>query len=333
MTRNVLIKEVAKYLPATVVDNEYYIKHFEEKGIKSRGLYEAVGRDKRHIVKDNKENTYTMGLEASKIVLAKSDISIEDIDMLVFVSDSPEYLAPTTALTLREALGATNAHMVFDMNQNCTGMVAGLDVVAQYLKTKKYLKNALVVSSFYGTLMAEKDNDPVSHGCLSDGASAVILEVEESDIERGLIDSSYLTNSETCNLMVFPAVGLSKLHDPSVPMKDKKMFYGYDEADFLGHDTITGLKKLFKQNDLTPDQIDHYLVSQFESAIIDEVSEAFNQPKDKFVTTMADLGYVGNSSPIFAIEKLLEKGVAEGDLAVVSSVGAGYIVSSILYRF
>lgn len=333
MTRNVLIKEVAKYLPPTVVNNDYYIKHFNQRNIKSRGLYEAVGRDKRHIVKNNEENTYTMGLEAAKTLLAQSDISIEDIDMLVFVSDSPEFLAPTTALTLRENLGAINAHMVFDMNQNCTGMVAGLDVVAQYLKTKKYLNKALVVSSFYGSLMAEKDSDPVSHGCLSDGASAVLLEVEETDIERGIIDSSYLTNSETCNLMVFPAAGLSKLHEPSVPMKDKKMYYGYEEADFLGHDTITGLTKLLKQNDLSPDHINHYLVSQFESAIIDEVAEAFNQPKEKFVTTMADLGYVGNSSPIFAFEKLVQNGVTDGDLAVVSSVGAGYIVSSILYKF
>lgn len=333
MYRNVMVREVSKYLPRTVVDNEFYVSHFDAKGIESRGLYEAVGRDKRHIVVNNEENTFTMGLEAAKRVIAQSGLSATDFDMLVFVSDSPEFLAPTTALTLREHLGATNAHMVFDMNQNCTGMVAGLDVVSQYMKTKKYINRALIVSSFYGSLMAEEESDPVSCGCLSDGGSAVILEVEESEVERGILDASYLTKSETCHLMVFPACGVSKLHDPSVPLKDKKMAYRYEEADFLGPDSAEGIKILLDRNNVRSNDVQHYLVSQFETAIIHEVSHILGIDEDKFVTTMPELGYVGNSSPIFAFEKLIKKGVKEDDMMVLSSVGAGYIVSSILYKF
>lgn len=333
MYRNTIIKEVSKYLPETVVDNQFYIDHFDSKGIKSKGLYDAVGRDKRHIITDKKENAFTMGLEAGKLVLEKHGISATDIDMLVFVSDSPEYLAPTTALTIREHIGASNAHMVFDMNQNCTGMIAGLDVVSRYMKTNKRINRALLISAFYGSLMGEKEADPVSYGCLSDGASAVILEVEESDREYGVLDSSFLTDSSVCHLMVYPACGFSNLEDDSIPLSKKKMFYGYEEADFLGHDTAKGVKMLLEQNELQPLDVEHYLVSQFEKAIIEEVSEILEIPEDRFVTTMADLGYVGNSSPMFAFEKLLAKGVKEGDKAVISSVGAGHIVSSILYKF
>lgn len=334
--RNVLIHEVEKYLPSKVVDNQYYIEHFDRLGIKSKGLFEAVGRDKRYLVENNAENTFTMGLEAAKRVLDKAGMKATDFDMLVFASDSPEFFAPTTALTLREHLGATNAHMVFDMNQNCTSMVAALDLVSTYMKAKKNINKALVVSCFYGSLMAKND-DPVSNGCLSDGASATILVTEESDVAYGILDSSYLTNSETCDLMVFPACGVSKLHDPSVPVDQKKMFYGYDEeheADFLGKDTVVGLDILLKQNGLKPLDVQHYLVSQFEKSIIDEVAEGLEIPEERFVTTMPELGYVGNSSPIYAFEKLKEEvKPQDGDLAIISSVGAGYIVSSVLYKF
>lgn len=336
MFRNVLIKAVDKYLPPKVVDNQYYIDHFDKLGIRSAGLFKAVGRDKRYLVEDNKENTFTMGLNAAKNILKQTGLKATDFDMLVFVSDSAEFLAPTTALTIREHLGATNAHMVFDMNQNCTGMVAALDVVSSYMKTKKQINRALVISCFYGSLMAKND-DPVSNGCLSDGASATILEVAVEEEERGIIDASYLTNSTTHNLMVFPACGVSKLGDPNTPEDQKKMFYGYDEeheADFLGKDTVNGLKILLDQNDLKPTDVDYYLVSQFEKSIIDEVSEGLEVPEERFVTTMAELGYVGNSSPIYAFEKLINtKDVKEGELAFISSVGAGYIVSSVLYKF
>jgi 3-oxoacyl-[acyl-carrier-protein] synthase-3 len=324
---------VGKYLPSTVVDNEYYISHFEKKGIKSKGLFEAVGRDKRHIVKDNEENTFTMGLEAAKNVIAKAGLSTTDFDMLVFVSDSPEFLAPSTAMVLREHLGATNANMVFDMNQSCTGMIACIDVVSQYLKTKKYLKRALLVSSFYGSLMAEEESDPFSYGCLSDGASAVVLEVEESETERGVLDSSYVTDSELYHLMMFPHCGVSKLHDPNVSLKEKKMYYGWESADFLGKESAKGIKIILDRNHLEPKNVANYLVSQFEPGIAQDVSKILDVDSSRFIDTMPQLGYVGNSSPIFAIEKVLEKGVTEGDIMIVSSVGSGYVVSSILYKF
>lgn len=333
MHKNVLIKEMSKYLPGTVVDNTYYVDHFNKQGVKSEGLYKAVGRDKRHIITDTKENAYTMGLEAAKKVLAESNTPVEDIDMLVFVSETPEYLSPSTALVLSGNLGTLNAHMVFDMNQNCTGMIAGIDVVSRYLKTSKTMKKALLVSAFHGSMIGNP-TCPVSYGCLSDGASAVILEVVEEEDERGVIDSSYLANTDTSDLMVYPACGTSNLSDPTLEPTDKKMYYGYDEADFLGSETAVGIKKLLSQNGLEPTDVEHYIVSQFEPAVATDVAEMLGLANDKFTSTVTELGYAGNSSPIFTFEKLLQEGtVNAGEKLVMSSVGAGYVISTILYKF
>ena len=332
MYKNVVIKSTGTYLPETVLTNDHYVEHFDKLGLKSRGLYKALGRDKRHVVSEG-ENTFTMGLEAANQALKNANVDVTEIDMLVFASDAPEYLAPTTALALHDALGTVNAHMVFDMNQNCTGMIAAIDVVTRYMKTTKHLKKALVVSAFNGTLMANP-NEPVTHGVLSDGASSVVLELLEEETERGVIDSNYKSDPETWRLMVYPACGLSKMEDPSIPVEGKKIYWGHEEADFLPIATNVMLKQLLKNNDLQAEDVEHYIVSQFEPEIMEAVHKELNVPLEKFTSTHAELGYMGNSSPIHTYVALLnQKTVNKGEKLILSSIGSGYTMASILYQF
>ena len=338
MFRNVIISHVGSYLPKQVLTNEHFVPHFNAKGIKSRGLYNAIGRDIRHHAAEG-ENTFTMGLEAAKAVLAKSNTDVKDIDAVIFVSDAPEYLAPTTALALHSQLGTINAHYVFDMNQNCTGMIAAIDTVSRQLKTNKRLNKALLVSAFHGSLMAN-DDDPATYGTLSDGASAVILDVVVESKERGVLDSEYksdpIVNPENpiWKLMVYPECGLSKLDDSSVPYKQKKLYWGHKEAEFLPENAVVLHDWLLKNNNLKPTDVEHYIVSQFEPDIAEALNRELGIPMDRFTSTHREKGYIGNSSPMLTYEVLLEqKDVKKGEKLIVSSIGSGYTMSAFLYQF
>lgn len=333
MFRNVLIKSVDKYLPSKMLDNQYFNEYFSKRGIKTESLYKAVGRDKRFVIDENTENTFTMGIEASKNVLSKSGVDAKEIDMLVFVSDTPEFLAPTTALALHKALNTENADVVFDMNQNCAGMVAALDVVSRYMKTNKRLKKALLVGAFSGSLLANRE-DPTTYGCLSDGASAVILEAVEEEKKRGVIDSSMVTGSFEYEKMVFPAKGLSNMHKEDLPIEAKKLYWGHGDVDYLETETVRCINKLLHNNSVTPQEVEHYIVSQFEPGITKYVSEEYGVPLERFTMSMAECGYVGNSSPILTLDKLINEGIIkEGDNLIISTIASGYTVTALLYQF
>lgn len=337
MIRNVIVKEVAQYLPSKKVDNEYYAKYFEELNIKSKGLHEAVGRDTRYIIEDQqKENTYTMGLAAAKMVLEKSNVNPLEFDVLVFVSDMPEHLAPTSAVVIREEIGAYNAHMVFDFNLNCAGTVGALDTVSSILKTHKLYKKALIVSGFHGSMMARPDC-PVSTGCLNDGGSALILEVVEEEKERGVIGANYLAETTHWKLMSFPECGVSNIHNGTADLdpNTKKMYYAHthDTVD-LSRSTIDAVSQLLEENQLKPEDIQHYMLSQFDLDISQDTAKAFNLPIERFTNTMPDYGYVGNASPLYSLKNVIEtKQPKEGELGILSSVAAGTIVASVLYKF
>lgn len=83
-----------------------------------------------------------MAIEAAKTVLEKSKTPAEDIDMIVFASDTPEYTVPTNALLINKALGTTNANTIFDINNNCTSMVVALDNATHFMKAHKDVKKS-----------------------------------------------------------------------------------------------------------------------------------------------------------------------------------------------
>ncbi len=173
---NVNIIGVGTYLPDNKVDNEYYINHFKElKGIDITGALESIGRDYRHISTDLDETVITMSTEAALIALKESNTNPEELDMVVFSTDSPEFTTPTNAIKLVNAIGAKNAKLVYDINANCLGMTLGLDQVSRTMKTNKRFKKALIVGSVLISSIARKD-DFLTYAIFGDSASAVVLE-------------------------------------------------------------------------------------------------------------------------------------------------------------
>ncbi|MEK4208892.1 MULTISPECIES: hypothetical protein [Paenibacillus] len=63
------IKGIDIYHPSNIVGNDFFIKHFDEKGIDIRGLLSALGRITRYSIKDADENSLTMAFEAARNVL------------------------------------------------------------------------------------------------------------------------------------------------------------------------------------------------------------------------------------------------------------------------
>ncbi len=142
----VKIINAAIYHPEFKVDNNYFIKHFQELNKNILPLFNSLGRELRYLASDN-ENALTMGIEASKKVLSDSNLLGSDIDLIVFTSSTPEYVAPSNALKIHHAINGKSSACVYDTNSNCVGMIVSLDQLCNSIMNNPTMKRVLLVGS------------------------------------------------------------------------------------------------------------------------------------------------------------------------------------------
>lgn len=332
--RNVIMKGEEIYLPKNKVDNEYFIKHFEKFKLEedAKKYMNIFGRNERYFVSEN-ENTLTMAIEASKKVIEKTKTNCKDIDMILFVSDNPEYTLPTNAVKIHQEIGAKNADIVLDINANCIGMLTGLDFACRYAKNNKKINTILLVGSACFSNITKRD-DVISYPNFSDGSSAIILEVKDEKRIRGFIDSNYTTGSHDHDKIEYPRCGYSNIKKNEISENDKKMNFIPHDISYFADEWKRIMTEMLEENHLEIDKVDHFLFSQFNKEEVRETLEKMDVDFNKQTFVGEKYGYTGVASPMFALnEALKEKKIKEDSKVVFCSVGVGYTMSTVLYVF
>ena len=134
----------------------FFIDHFakEEWGNQNvEGLMNAMQRDERHFCEEG-ETSITMAIESVQKLLEDTNTDPNEIDGIVFASDTPEYCMPANASKIAAKLSINKQLKFFlDINANCLGMVEGLDTVSCLMKQKSYLKNVFWLEVLYSLIL------------------------------------------------------------------------------------------------------------------------------------------------------------------------------------
>lgn len=331
MHQNIIFKGIGTYYPNDSKDNSFYISHFKKQGIEISGLLNHLFRKTRYIADHSKENVITMAHEASIKALKSANTNPNEIDLLIFSTDSPEQLTPTNALLLLDKLNATNAE-IFDLNSNCLGMLTALDVASRILMSNPQIKKALVVGSFMGSLMAS-EFDSVCYSNFGDAAVAVILyKVEEPD-KRGFIDANFKTNLIYRDAYRFPSCGFSNMYNPDVDIEDKKLKSSSFDMSIICKDWVDLMYSLFDQYSVDKHSIKQFFFSQFSKPDAEKTLKLMELTLDKHTYIGDKYGYTGLTSPLLAYNEALEnESIHTGDYIIFCSMGAGYNLCALLYK-
>ncbi len=331
MLPNVKISGVSTVHPEEAFNNDFFIEHFEKLGLEVEGLMNHLGRGNRYLVNPKKESTITMAINVADKVMKSTNTAADDIDMVVFVSDTPEYTYPSNALFLHNKLGTKNAHIVYDLNANCIGMLSALDQVSTYLKANESLQKALIISSVNISNISRKD-DTITYPNFADGAASLLLEKTRDN--DGILASNYFTNSILSDVVLYPAVGFSNIFNEDIPTDDKRLKFIPHDVSFFSDDWKRMIVQMLDNHQMNLSEIDHWIFSQFSRPEIEETLAKLEIGLDKYTFVGEEYGYTGVTSPIFALEHALDNGkIKKGDKVVFCSVAVGYSMASILYQF
>ncbi|WP_251548819.1 ketoacyl-ACP synthase III [Neobacillus muris] len=326
---NVRIKEVEIYHPENVVHNDYYIEYFEQKHGRQVGKFlEHMGRKDRFVIDNDEENGLTMGIEVSKRVLRKANMTGKDIDMIVFSTQIPETTFPANAMYIHSAIGAKHDTIILDSNANCAGMTVAVEQASRYMISNPHIHSALIVGSDHNTLIANPEEE-VTYANYGDAAAAVIIEKTEE--ETGFIDSIYFTDSINRDKIKFPSEGLTSAIRTG---KGKYIEWLPFDGNIALPPTYEMISKLLKRNGLNPEDIKLYCFSQFALGNIKKIQEHFTLQDEQIIYIGDKFGYTGTSSPFIALhEGLKQQRIQRGDHILFWTIGAGYQLAAMLFKY
>ena len=167
------IKAISYYLPEQIVTNEQIVKEFPEWTVEK--INNKIGIKERRIAGSN-ETASDLAINAANKLFANENINKNSIDFLIFCTQTPDYILPTTACIIQEQLGLNTSIGAIDINQGCSGWIYGI-AVAKGLILGGLAKNVLLLTAeTYSKHIHPKDKG--NRTIFGDGAAATLLSTE-----------------------------------------------------------------------------------------------------------------------------------------------------------
>lgn len=284
-------------------------------------------RERRYL--EPGRNTSDMCVSAAEAALADSGTAAAELDAIVIATFTHDQPLPSTALIVKEALGAHHA-LPLDLNQAaCAGGVYGILTAGHLLQSDGFRK-VLVI----GAECLSRVTDPEDRGTrvfFGDAAGAVV--VGRTAPGCGLL--SWDVGSALSYSVEVPAGGTRRPAGPDT-LAERGHYLKMDGRVVWTEATSrlpASIRAAVARAGLTVDQVDHFFLHQANLNIVREVTTALGVPADRAPTTVERLGNTGAATVFTVLDLAMrESRVAPGDILVVSAIGAGFLWGSLCLR-
>ena len=311
------------YLPERVVTNKDLEKMVDTT---DEWIQERSGIKRRHIAADN-ETTSDMAISAARKAIEAADIEIEEIDLIIVATTTPDKVFPSTACIVQRQL-KIEKHPAFDVHAACSGFIYALDIANRFIRTGG-AKNALVIGSeTYSRILDWTDRSTCV--LFGDGAGAVVLRAAN---EAGIISTHIHSDGRFEDLLHVPAGISSGYADVQreaafIQMKGNEVFRkAVSTLGSLARETLDGNN--VKQHDLT------WLVPhQANLRIIKAAAKKLGLPMERVIVTVDEHANTSSASVPLALDVAVRDGrIKRGDLLLFEAFGAGFTWGSALVRY
>ena len=328
--RNAIIHSTGAWVPEKVVPNSYFNELLGEDV--DSWLRENVEIYERRWCGDD-QSVSDLVIEAAGRALKAGNVKPEEIDLLIISTDTPEYISPSTASKVQFKMGMVNAGS-FDVNTACAGFVTALDMGAKYIRGDENYNTVMVVGAY---AMSKYLNMTNKHTVtlFADGAGAFILKAEENN-DRGYLASQLITKGQYYDYMGIYAGGTKQpVTDEIVAEKGHLLQFVKKFPKTLNAEMWSMMSRtLCERIGVTPDDVDHFFLTQININSIRATMDILKQPYDKAQTSMHYYGYTGSACVPLAFQDRLEAGkIKRGDMIFFIGSGGGLAFASAAFRF
>jgi 3-oxoacyl-[acyl-carrier-protein] synthase III len=304
---------IGSYVPNNIVTNQDLEA---ELNTSSEWIRSRTGIEERRIALEDMD-TSDMAIIAAKNALSNASIDASQLDLILVATTSPDFLFPSVACIVQEALGVPNIPAM-DLSAACTGFVYAVVTGKQFIDANTY-KNVLVIGSekFSKIVDWSDRNTAVLFG---DGAGAVIL----SEVSEGKGILSFELGADGTGAKDLLVDNKTNF----VTMNGREVF------KFAVRQMPESSLSVVHKAGLTKEDVDFLVPHQANIRIIDAARERLGLDKDKVSTTVTKHGNTSAASIPLALFSEIESGkINDGDVIVMVGFGGGLTWGSICLRW
>jgi 3-oxoacyl-[acyl-carrier-protein] synthase-3 len=271
---NVTINGITTCVPKTKVSNKnesYFTRNEALEFIKTTGI------EYRHVVKNNMQAS-DLCIAASKKLISELKWATNEIELLVFVTQTPDNPIPGSATRIKDELQLSSKCMALDIHQGCSGYVYGLSVITSLLSHGS-IKKALLLVGDTITKILDK-NDKSVQPLFSDAGSATAL-----SFKNGAPSMFFNLQSDGSgkDFIYQPKNGFMK-------MEGLKIFsFGLKEV-------APNMNALLLYANIDINKIDFFIVHQANKLINESIRKKMNVPSNKFPYSLQLYGNTSNTT-------------------------------------
>lgn len=313
-------------LPKDILTNKQLEKEY--KSWTAEKIFEKTGIKSRYIT-DGKTTACDLGVLACEKLISNYNIDRREIDFIILITQSPDYILPTSACIMQERLGLVTNAGAFDINLGCSGFVYGLAVAKGLVDTGIAHNVLLVTSETYSKYINVKDKS--TRTIFGDGAAATL--VGNGGMRIGGFD--LCTDGRGCDLLTVPAGGArmpfdqttcKELIDDNDNVRSLENLYmdGTGIFEFTIREVPDSVYRIVKKEQLNMNEIDLFIFHQANKFMLDYLQRIMKIPKDRFFVDMTDIGNTVSASIPIALKRAIHSGlVHENQKILLSGFGVG----------
>jgi 3-oxoacyl-[acyl-carrier-protein] synthase-3 len=340
-------------IPKNVVQNDALSRIMDttDEWIRTRS-----GVAQRHYVDDG-QGSSDLGVLAATAALEDAGRTKDDIDAIVFATMTPDHFFPGNGPVLQSKMGFRESIPAFDIRQQCSGFLYGLDLADSLIRSGKYARVLLIGADVHSPFMPWQNGWSSTVGgearevtpeefaantairdrtvLFGDGAGAVV--VERSENGTGVLATKLFTDGSNIEALYVPGVGFR--HRPYVSHEqiDASDFIPVMEGRTVFKEAVSrmpaAVREVCSAAGVQVSDLNLLLVHQANLRIIEGVANQLGLPKenvphniDRYANTTA------GTLPILFHEMRASGRIPQGSLICFTALGAGLHWGAALYR-
>ena len=319
------IKGISYYLPIKVETNEELLSEFPEWD--ANKVASKVGVYSRHIAAKN-ETACDMAEQAALKLFAEYAINPNIIDFVLFCTQSPDYLLPSSACILQHKLGIPPTAGAFDYNLGCSGCIYGMAVAKGLIEAKIATNVLLLTAETYQKYLHPSDKS--NRSLFGDGAAACLIS-SEGKVKIG--DFSLGTDGSGADDLII-RTGASRFPKATGNMKeDDDGHICYDDYLYMNGSAIFNftldvvpdlINKVLTINNINRSEVDLFVFHQANKYMLNTIQKVCNLPQDKVYINLERTGNTVSSTILIALKDLIDNGmINKGMKVMIAGFGVG----------
>lgn len=334
---NIGIVAMSAAIPKTIIDNYQYTQFFDAEQVKQ--VVDKVEIYQRRFA-DDKTCSSDLCFHAAEKLIEDNKIDRSEIDLLIFISQTPDYRMPATSVILQDRLGLPKTTIAFDINLGCSAFLYGLSVVFGLMQGSGIRKALLLDGETRSKVYSPKDRKTAF--LFGDGGVAALIERNNSFGE-----SWFSLNSDGSREDLIKIVGGGYRHPSSIETLREKIVDEYgnirnDEQGYMkGSDVFNfviseipkDIKNLLKNSNRDINEFDYYIFHQANNFINKYLAKKLKLDVKRIPSTVEKYGNTSSVSiPLTIVDRLYDKMDGEKEL-LLSAFGVGMTWATAIIPF